>query len=124
MRRLHTTEHAILDSGGTIGIGEHRARCDAEISKDFAQQAAVAIGADNAERGNFGAQCAQIRHHETRVAGPFFTALHAQNGDRRFGRDARNIAPGVTIENHFARDHHAQRLERRQIGRRAIRGKG
>ena len=50
MRRLHRTEHPIFDGGRTIGIGEHRTRCDSEIGENFAQQAAIAIGADDAER--------------------------------------------------------------------------
>ena len=53
--------------------------------ENLAQQPAVAIRADHAERAHLGAERAQIRHHEAGVARLLLAALHAQNRDRRLG---------------------------------------
>ncbi len=85
MSRLHAAEHPVFHDGRTIGVGENRASRDSEVRENLAQQPAVAIRADHAERAHIGAQRAHVCHHEAGVAGLLLATLHAQNRNRRFG---------------------------------------
>ena len=88
MGALDRTEQARLDGSWPARIGEHRTHADRETAENFAQQLPIAIAADDAGRADLGAERAQICHHEARVTGFFLAPRHAQNRDRRFGRDA------------------------------------
>ena len=113
--RLHRPQHPLLDDRRAIGVDQHGARIDPEVAEHLAQQFAVAIGADHAERAHSRSQRAQIRHHEARVARALLDPVDLKDRDRRLGRDARDVAHDVAVEDHFAGNQHAQRLERRKL---------
>ena len=113
--RLHRPQHPLLDDRRAIGVDQHRARIDPEVAEHLAQQFAVAIGADHTQRADLRSQRAQIRHHEARVARALLDAADLQYRDRRLGRDSLDVAPDVAVEDNFAGDQNAQRLERRKL---------